>query len=142
MRDFINPDGLSLRRDGTFAVLEVKGEKDCEELFRATMQALCGALAVYARREMILRLARTPVGRRPGAPDAVLPEDEPSLGLYVLVSSSNYRRPTIPAFRETLETLLRAFRPLREIAFFSVDPYRSDFPARLPVDLVVSRNNA
>ena len=57
-RDLIKPDGLGVRRDGSFCVLEVKGPKDDGDLIRATLQGVCGVLAVYAKRKMIFQLTK------------------------------------------------------------------------------------
>lgn len=135
--DSIEPDGLGIRSDGTFCVVEIKAESDCPELFRATIQALCGALAVHAKRDMIVRLAREATGKRHAAASATLPADTPSLGLYILVDSKNFRVPEDAGFRDSLSLLMKAFPPVREVAFFSVDPRSPDFPATIRVSEVV-----
>ncbi len=133
----INLDGLGIRSDGTFCIVETKAESDCPELYRATIQALCGALAVYAKREMITRLAGTVKGRRPAATSASIPTDGASLGLYVMVDVKNYRWPEEAGFRESVQLLMDAFPPLQEVAYFAVDPRSSDFPSRIPVSQVL-----
>ena len=67
--DFIKPDGLAVRRDGSVAVLEVKGPQDEAGLTRGILQGFCGLLAVYAKREMLTRVAHTPAIRRPAFPN-------------------------------------------------------------------------
>lgn len=133
----INLDGLGIRSDGTFCIVETKAEYDCPELYRATIQALCGALAVYAKREMITHLSRTANGRRPAATSAIIPREGPSMGLYVMVDVKNYRWPEEEGFREAVQLLIDAFPPLREVAYFAVDPRSTAFPSRIPVDKVL-----
>lgn len=72
IKDFVKPDGLGIRSDGTFGVLEVKAASDCPELFRATIQALCGAVGVFAKQKLIVDLAKKPRGRRPAAGNEVM----------------------------------------------------------------------
>jgi hypothetical protein len=131
-KDFIKPDGLGLRRDGTFCIVEVKGPKDDGDLLEATLQGVCGALAVYSKRAMIVRLARTFGGRRPRVLVRAIPQQRPTLGVYVLVSAKHLRgRPMFPwegQPKTYCDLILQGFRQLREIVFFSVEPEQcSDF---------------
>ena len=64
-KDYIKPDGLAVRRGKSFCVLEVKGPKDNGDLLDATLQGLCGVLAVYAKRRMIAQIVHEPGIRRP-----------------------------------------------------------------------------
>lgn len=129
----VKPDGIGVRRDGTFCVFEVKGEDDCPELFRATIQALCGAVALCAKADMVLRLTQAGKDRRPAMPNPRFPGDTQSIGLYVMVDSRNFAIPEDPEFAEWIQLILGAYEPLREIAYFSVRPDSGDFPARAPV---------
>jgi len=137
--DFIKPDGLGIRSDGTFCIIEIKAESDCPELYRATIQALCGAVATFAKREMITSLAKQAKGKRPAAASAIIPDDSPSLGLYIMVDTKNYRLPEDRGFRDSIRLLMEAFPPLREVVYFAVDPYSSDFPSKLPIKHILSR---
>jgi len=139
-KGLIELDGLGVRRDGTFCVLEVKAERDTDDLEFATWQAVCGALAIYAKRSMIVEIAREQRGRRPAVPIANVLEVEPSLGAYVLMSikdkygNEKYVRPG-EALGSKITTVLRALPQLREVVYFSVNPY-VDFPSRIAVDRV------
>ena len=137
-KGLIELDGLGVRQDGTLCVLEVKAERDTADLEFATWQAVCGALAIYAKRSMIVEIAREQRGRRPAVPNANVLELEPSLGAYVLMSSKDqdenekYARPGA-ALGSKIMTVLRAFPQLKEVVYFSVNPY-ADFPSRIAVD--------
>jgi hypothetical protein len=139
-RGLIELDGLGVRQDGTFCVLEVKAEGDTNDSEFATWQAVCGALAIYAKRSMIVEIAREQRGRRPAVPNANVLELEPSLGAYVLMSSKDkqgnekYVRPG-DALGSKITTVLRAFPQLKEVVYFSVNPY-VDFPSRIAVDRI------
>ena len=110
-RGLIELDGLGVRQDGTLCVLEVKAEGDTNDLEFATWQAVCGALAIYAKRSMIVEIAREQRGRRPAVPNANVLELEPSLGAYVLMSSEKYARPG-DALGSKIMAVLRAFPQL------------------------------
>jgi hypothetical protein len=129
-RDFIKPDGLGVRPGGGWVVMEVKGPLDSQEPLRATVQALCGGLAVLARHEMLAGIARRPWGRRPAAEPGARGPD--CLGLAVLLAS-----PALPLdgpdFRAAADTILRASPAVRDISILAGDPGAAGFPARLPL---------
>lgn len=138
----INLDGLGIRSDGTFCVLEVKAEKDCHELFRATIQALCGAFTLIAKKDMIVELTRQANGKRLAVSTISLSDNKPSLGLYVMVDSKKYQFPEYEEFKNSIQLLMEAFKPLKEVAFFSVDPRSQEFPGKIPVTHVIRRHSS
>ena len=103
------------------------------------MQALCGALAVFAKREAICRIARKQGGKRPAVSLAAIPADRPSLGLYVLIYADNLQFPDGEDFKSRIELLLEAFPPIREIAYFPVTPRNPEFPSEIPIGKVFLR---
>lgn len=125
-QDYIEPDGIGMREAGhSFLVLEVKGPQDDHDLLAATLQAFCGALAVYAKRTMVLRLAGLPgaAGRRRPAVAAELPDDRPSLGLYVLVvlkAGEQLRGDDLTRLGPAVDLLRATFPPLRDAVYFIV----------------------
>jgi hypothetical protein len=120
-RDYVKPDGLGLRRsDSSLCVVEVKGPKDVGDVYEATLQALCGALAVHAKREMFVRLVSSGGGRRPAVPVVAIPEAHPSLGVYVLVSKQI--AVSVPKLDRYMKLILEACPYVREICHFLVEP--------------------
>ncbi|WP_166820086.1 hypothetical protein [Thalassoroseus pseudoceratinae] len=116
-QDYVKPDGLGVRQaDRSFCVIEVKGPQDDGEMFEATLQALLGALAVHAKREMILRIARTARGLRPAVHDPQIPEGNASLGIYVIVSEQ--KAVVAPDLEKNLKVVLQAAPRIREIVHF------------------------
>jgi hypothetical protein len=134
-RDYIKPDGLAVRQDGTVAVLEVKGPGDESDPVRCILQAVCGALAVYAKRDVLARIAHTCAAKRPAASQFRIPADEPSIGVYVLISSNNFAIGSVGPLRRLSNLLFAAFPPLRDIVLFSVDPNDGRFPNVVEYDL-------
>lgn len=106
--DSVNPDAIGVRRDSTLGVLEVKGPQDEHDWEKATLQALCGALALYAKREMIVTLASLPAQRRVVA-NAHLPATGRSIGLYVFIDAP------LAADATKMRALLDACPLIREI---------------------------
>lgn len=133
--DTVKPDGLAVRRDGSAAVLEVKGPRDSPDLRRAIIQGFCGALAIYARREMLTRVARAAAGLRPAIPAFDIPVDVPSLGIYVLVDANGYAIGQAATYRAIATQLREALPAIREVVLFAVDPRRESFPDRIPYDI-------
>jgi hypothetical protein len=126
--DYIKPDGLGVRRAGkAFCVLEVKGPQDNGDLLEATLQALCGTLAVFAKRDMISRITRTQAlgSRRMALRVRGIPQKRPSLGIYVLVAAKDHRGRPMFRWDERLtdycRLILRGFPQLREIVYFKVE---------------------
>ena len=113
--DSVNPDAIAARRDRTMSVIEVKGPQDDHDWEKATLQGLCGVLALHAKREMICSIARTPARRRI-ALEPKLPASGRTLGLYVV----NWAPHT--ANEERIRMLLDACPILREIVHCAVAP--------------------
>lgn len=130
--DFIKPDGLGVRRDNSFCVIEVKGPQDDDDLLKATLQAVCGALAVYAKRKMIVQIARNGARRRPPIKNRGIPKGRPSLSVYVIMSSKTPRKHEMFQSKNIpyhyCKMILSAFPQLKEFVYFSVN-------ARQPNDL-------
>ncbi|MEZ6142060.1 MAG: hypothetical protein R3B84_15960 [Zavarzinella sp.] len=139
-RSSINLDGLGIRRDGTFCVIEIKAEADTHELFRATVQALCGAVAVVAKQKMICNLVEKAAGRRPAFISPAL-LNKSSIGLYVMVDSRHYYVPEGTAFIESISILIDAFPPLSEVVYFSVNPQSEEFPSKISLNHVIKRQS-
>jgi hypothetical protein len=144
-RDFIKPDGLGVREDGSFCVLEVKGPQDKDSLRDATLQAVCGGLAVHARREMLVRIARTEATRRVKVSNARIPRDIPSLGLYVMMSATTttgrrmFDLDRHSKLEDAARLILRSFRGFRDIAYFCIDTHSVGDFSELSPCLVVMR---
>lgn len=119
-KDYVKPDGLGVRRsDSSLCVLEVKGPQDIGDIYEATLQALCGALAVHAKRENFLRIVTHSRGQRPAFPRVNIPETTPSIGVYVLVSKKiAVGRPQMGQY---MKRILSACPYVREICHFLVD---------------------
>lgn len=132
-------DGLGVRADGSFCILEVKAVNDVPAVYQATVQDLCGSVAVYAKRQMIVDIVARGNGLRPAVPKARIDNEAPSLGLYVLIDSKHVPNFEDATLERQLQLMLRAFPPLREIAYFAVDPQAVDFPALIPVGKVFTR---
>jgi hypothetical protein len=135
-RDYVKPDGLGIRsEDGSYCVVEVKGPQDEGDLCEATLQALCGALAVVAKREMIVEITGTSGKRRPAIRAPLLPADRATLGLYVIMSEFDTTGATKvnddPKLGTKMEMLLQSCPVVREIAHFVIDPGEESFFDRL-----------
>jgi hypothetical protein len=143
--DYVELDGFGMKRDGSCCVLEVKGPEDSEDsLYEATLQALLGALAVYAKREMIEEIARKAQKRRPAATNLEIPAQKRSLGLYIMVAKTNLegRRKYVWYERlvEQADLLLRACKVLREIVYFELVLDSFVNISALPADRVIRCN--
>ena len=118
-------DALGLRRDGTFCVIEVKGPSDSGSIKHAILQALCGAIGLYVKREDMTKIARLAVGRRPAFRNAFVPVNERSISIYVIAATDEFEgRPTSIASGYGIDLaaarLVEAWSPLREIIVFEV----------------------
>jgi hypothetical protein len=124
--DFVKPDGLGVRRNSSFCVIEIKGPKDEGDLLEATLQGVCGALAVFSKRKMIVALARAAKGRRPKVRVAEIPTQRRTLGVFVLIATKHFK--TKESLRldgklnDYCKMILQGFPQLKEIAYFSVGP--------------------
>jgi hypothetical protein len=113
--DSVNPDAIAIRRDRSMAVVEVKGPLDDHDWEKATLQGLCGVLALHAKRNMIAGVARTRARLRL-AIDPELPPTGRTLGLYVV----NWAAHAMPEHR--IRMLLDACPVLREVVHCAVPP--------------------
>ena len=141
LEDCIKPDGLAARRDGSAAVLEVKGPRDESGVVRGILQGLCGLLAVYAKRETLTQVAQAPAMRRPAIPQFHVPTDEPSTGVYLLLSDTKYNLERVAPLRSLSELLFQAFLPLKEIVLFAVNPHDPRFASVVEYDVAFGRNH-
>jgi hypothetical protein len=142
--DCIKPDGLAARRDGSAAVLEVKGPRDEADeagVVRGILQGLCGLLAVYAKREMLTHMAKSSTMRRPAIPQFHVPTDEPSMAVYLLLSDTKYNVGRVAPLRSLSELLFQAFLPLKEIVLFAVNPHDPRFPSFIEYDIAFRRTS-
>jgi hypothetical protein len=137
--DFIKPDGLAARRDGSAAVLEVKGPRDESGVVRGILQGLCGLLAVYAKREALTQITQAPAMRRPAIPQFHISTDEPSMAVYLFLSDTKYNLGRVAPLRSLSELLFQAFLPLKEIVLFAVNPHDPRFPAFIEYDIAFRR---
>lgn len=138
--NLIKPDGLAIRRDNSFAILEVKAPQDDADVQEAMLQALCGALAVYAKRQMIVEIAKSnfPEAKRIAFPMARIPSGEATMALYILISvtdkdGNNRGVSMTPAISDLARRIIQAWRPLKQVAFFFVDPNKESFVSRIPM---------
>jgi hypothetical protein len=139
-QDYIEPDGLGVRRDGSFLVMEMKGPQDDHDLLTATLQALCGALALSAKREMCVRLAQSPAQRRPTVSHPQFPDDRPSLGLYVVVvqeTGETMRLETDQRIEDAVSQMKAAFPALREVVYFVLAQSHFNSIGKLPIAKVL-----
>lgn len=142
-RDYIKPDGLGIRANGFMTVLEIKGPKDEDSLLDPMLQAACGALAVYSKRAMLCRVARTAGDRRPAYPNARIPKTRPSLGVHVLTAKHDTRgrtrlEPWSNDIEEACRTVLDAFDQLEYIAYSYVVLDKKNPLATLRIDNLVT----
>ena len=118
------PDGLGIRRNGFFTVLEVKGPQDEADLLGPVLQAACAATAVVAKGDMLSEIARSKRVKRPAYENAKVPKRS-SIGLHVL-TSKNKTKSTLEPWSDEVENccriLLTAFAQLEYIAFSFVVP--------------------
>lgn len=142
--DYIKPDGLGIRPNGFMTVIEVKGPKDESSLLDPMLQAVCGALAVVAKKKMLCEVARTAGDRRPAYTNAKIPKTRPSLGVHVLTAKYNDRgverlEPWCPKIEAACHTVLAAFHELEYIAYSFVVPDSKDPFAELSIDHLITK---
>ena len=141
--DFIKPDGLGVRRDGYFTVLEVSGPKDERSLVAPMWQATCGALAVFAKRTMLQSIALQFAAMRPAYPRVKVPLNSRSLGIHVLMHANPNGLPREPWSTEvenTCRAVLDAFRQLEYIAYSFVTRQQAEKLTRLQTDVLITGN--
>jgi hypothetical protein len=146
----IRPDGIGIRKDGTFCVLELKVEEDADPV-EALLQALFGAMAVYKKRYRMVQIAQCERAnlRLPFA-NAKFPQgvrrygmvrgNEPcerSLALYVVWPTNGVDGiPNIQHrcdFRDKANIILKSCDFLREIACFEVDSMEQLESGQMPL---------
>jgi len=118
-------DALGLRRDGAFCVIKVNGPSDSGSIKHAILQALCGAIGVYIKRQDVTNVARLAVGRRPAFWNATVPTNRRSISIYVIAATGEFEgRPTSISSGLGIDLaaarLVEAWSPLREIIMFEV----------------------
>lgn len=140
-KDFIKPDGLALRKSGYFTVLEVKGPQDEPGLIGPMLQAVCGGLAVVAKKYMLRSIARGTGGLRPAFHRAEIPLKSRSLGVHILTHSRGQGGPREPWTQE-VETaciaVMQAFRQLEYIAYSFVTNEQAQALNRLHTDVLIT----
>jgi len=140
--DFIKPDGLGIRRDGCFTVIEVKGPQDERDLRGPILQAACGAAAVVAKAKMICKIAKAQGKLRPAFKKVNIPKNEPSIGIHVL-TSKHKKSGKVESWSSEIEgfckVLLGAFSNLKYIAVSYVEPEKTKGFSEIKVDHLVER---
>jgi hypothetical protein len=111
--------------------IEVKGPQDDPNLLTATLQGVCGALAICAKRDMIVRIAREKIGRRPSFKVGRIPQRRCTVGVYVLVSARIFQWDE--KLEERCKLILNVFPELKEIVYFKVDTSQCGNFSTLPV---------
>ncbi len=142
-RDFIKPDGLGVRKNGYFTIIEVKGPQDEKGLVAPMLQAACGALAVIAKRQMLCRIARKPTAMRPACPRAAIPLQSPSLGIHVLTQARKDGSPR-EAWSSDVDTacaaVLSAFGELQYIAYSFVTDEQAKNLNQVKTDVLLTKD--
>ena len=124
----IQPDGLGLRRDRSIVVFEMKGPHDDHDPFTAMLQALCGALAVTAKRDWIVKTAESEGNRRPSIALAGVNNIAFSVNLYIAIVPKEGESISISGDNRVGDSISRikaAFPQLGDVVFFV--PSRSQF---------------
>ncbi|QDU82610.1 hypothetical protein Pla110_43710 [Polystyrenella longa] len=142
--DYIKPDGLAVRKNGYFTVFEIKAPKDSQKIDEALLQALCGALAIYSKRDMITRIARSKKALlRPLVDNAVIPKKKPSLGIHLAMTASEKGKP-IKGWSPQIEKLgleiFDSFDQLEYIAFSFVTKEQAQDIRSLRVNYLIDVN--
>ena len=106
----IRPDGLGVKRDGTVAVLEVKGPQDELDAWPAILQGVLGAVAIHAKREYIVQLLKSGTGRRPPSKNTRIPKTTRSMTVLVLTSAVKSNGQPAPQLPSTLSHKMRLGR--------------------------------
>jgi hypothetical protein len=138
--DFIKPDGLGIRECGSFTIFEVKGPKDDRTLINPMLQAVCGALAVYSKREMLCRIAKKEGGRRPAVKLPRIPKRGRSLGVHVLSQANGNGGPRTEWTDETTkwcQTVAEAFPQLKYIAYSFISTDQAKSFSKIKIDQLI-----
>jgi len=139
--DFIKPDGLALRRNGYFTVVEVKGPQDEAGLIGPLLQATCAALALVAKREMIQQIAMQKGDKRPAFFRAEIPKQRRSLGIHILSQAGTKGGPREPWTQEVenvCAAVIGAFRHLEYVAYSFVTVDEARDLKRLKTDYIIT----
>lgn len=138
--DFIKPDGLGIREDGCFTVIEVKGPSDERDLLGPVLQAACGAAALVAKSRMICRIAKAGGKLRPPYSNAIIPKRQRSIGIHVL-TAKHKKRGSLETWsleiEQSCKMLLAAFVELKYIAFSFVEPDKTEGFTKIVVDKLI-----
>lgn len=138
---YIKPDGLGVRSSGHFTILEVKGPQDEAGLVGPMLQAACGALAVVAKRKMILDIARSAWGLRPACRNARLPKKKRTIGIHVLTQADENGGPREPWTKDVEDAclaILKAFEELKYIAYSFVTRPQAANLTRLDTNYLIT----
>ena len=137
----INPDGLALRENGYFTVVEVKGPQDESELVGPMLQATCAALALVPKRSMLKQIALKSGDRRPAFHRAEIPMQRRSIGVHVLTATDdqgNHREQWSSEVANACEAVIGAFPQLEYIAYSFVTPSEAKNLRSLWTDYLVT----
>jgi hypothetical protein len=139
--DFIKPDGLALRRNGYFTIVEVKGPQDESSLAGPLLQATCAALALVAKKQMLHQIAMQRGQRRPAFHRAEIPMQRRSLGIHVLSQAANNGGPRerwTSEVQSICAAVIRAFSQLEYIAYSFVTAAEAKDLRRLRTDYLIT----
>ncbi|MCA9040563.1 MAG: hypothetical protein KDA65_09480 [Planctomycetaceae bacterium] len=142
--DQIKPDGLAVRKNGFFSVFEIKAFNDIQKIDEALLQAICGALAIYAKRSMIVAIARSDNGPfRPAIKNARIPKLKPSLGVHLLMAADDKGDP-IKGWSKKIELLsaeiLENFKQLEYIAFSFLNRKQAKDIRTITISYLITRD--
>jgi hypothetical protein len=139
--DYIIPDGIGLRKNGHFTVVEVKGPKDEKDLVQPLLQATCATLAVLAKSAMLGRIARSKGLLRPAASRAEVPKKGSSLGIHIIMQSAPNGGPRVkwtPQVEEVCMSIIAAFPQLKYIAYSFVSTQQAASLSSLSIDYLIT----
>lgn len=117
----VKPDGLGVDNDGNVVVFEIKGPQDVLDPLLAVVQGVLGALAVYAKRDCVVRLLRQRHQLRPEVQNAAIDDKTASLIVNVLLSTGNPAPRVTNQVDRMIRQLLSACGMIREIAVLRIN---------------------
>lgn len=139
--DYIIPDGIGLRKNGHFTVVEVKGPKDEKELVPPLLQATCATLAVVAKSAMLSQIAKTKGLLRPAVARAAVPTNARSLGIHIIMQSGGNGGPRVPwtgDVESACTSVIAAFPQLKYIAYSFISNQQSASLTSLSIDYLIT----
>lgn len=140
-KDIIIPDGIGLRKNGYFTVVEVKGPQDERDLVEPLVQATCAALAVVAKTNMLQRIAKASGKLRPASKCAEVPKQRRSLGIHVIMQAAKTGGPRVK-WTEQVEQrcaeIINVFGQLKYIAYSFVSEKQANNLVSLPTDYLIT----